>query len=95
MNTKYRMHQVRIGVDESKSDLPKKILKKLGNRDYILTDVEIIKESIDARDKKNIKLVYTVDFRVVRRQRPKDYISIPLNPRLHIEEGWERKPPWP
>lgn len=87
MNTKYRMHQVRIGVNESKSDLPKKILKKLGNRDYILTDVEIIKESIDARDKKNIKLVYTVDFRVVRRQRPKDYINIPLNPRLHIEEA--------
>jgi len=81
------MHQVRIGVNESKSDLPKKILKKLGNRDYILTDVEIIKESIDARDKKDIKLVYTVDFRVVRRQRPKDYIGIPLNPRLHIEEA--------
>ena len=50
------MHQVKIAAWESKSDLPKKILKKLGNRDYILTNLEIVKESIDARDKNDIKL---------------------------------------
>ena len=31
--------------------------------------------------------MYTVDFHIVRRQRPKDYVRIPLNPRLHIEEA--------
>lgn len=49
--------------------------------------MEIVRESIDARDKNDIKLVYTVDFHIVRRQRPKDYVRIPLNPRLHIEEA--------
>ena len=87
MNSRYRMHQVRIGVNENKNDIAKKILKKLGNRDYILSDMEIVRESIDARDKNDIKLVYTVDFHIVRRQRPKDYVRIPLNPRLHIEEA--------
>ena len=89
MNYRYRMHQVKIAAWESKSDLPKKILKKLGNRDYILTNLEIVKESIDARDKNDIKLVYTVDFSVVTRQRPKDYVKLPLNPRLHLEQAPE------
>ncbi|MGN0659856.1 MAG: NAD(P)/FAD-dependent oxidoreductase [Emergencia sp.] len=87
MNNRYRMHQVRLRAGESKADLPKKILKKLGNRDFILTDMEIVKESIDARDKNDIRLVYTVDFSLVRRQRPKDQVRIPADRRIGLEEA--------
>lgn len=87
MNGRYRIHQVRLGIDEPKSDLPKKILKKIGNRNLILSDMEIIRESIDARDKKDIHMVYTVDFQVVTRQRPKQYVRIPQGRKIGIEEA--------
>ena len=67
MNNLYRIHQIKIGMNETKGDIPKKIIKKIGNRNLILTDVEIVKESIDARDKADIKFVYSVDFRAVTR----------------------------
>ncbi len=87
MNNRYRMHQIKLNMNETKSDIAKKILKKLNNRDLILTDMEIVKESLDARDKKDIKFVYTVDFQVVTRQRPKQYVSLPVNPKLGLEEA--------
>ena len=86
MTPRYRIHQVKLSLHESTADLPKKILKKLGNRDYILTDVEIVRESIDARDKSDIKKVYSVDFSVVRRQRPRDYIRIHTGGKTGVEE---------
>lgn len=87
MNNRYRMHQIKLSSSETTADLPRKILRKLGSRDYILTDMEIIRESIDARDKRDIKLVYTVDFSVVTRQRPKDFVKIPTGPRYGVEEA--------
>ena len=85
MNFRYRMHQVKLKLDEPKSELPKKILKRIGNRDLLLTDMEIIRESIDARDKDDIRMVYTVDFQAVTRQRPKQYVRIPQNRRTGVE----------
>ncbi len=87
MNNRYRIHQVRLGIGEPKSDLAKKILKKIGNRNLILTDMEIIRESVDARDKNDIHMDYTVDFQVVTRQRPKQYVRIPQSRKLGIEEA--------
>ncbi|WP_419022831.1 NAD(P)/FAD-dependent oxidoreductase [Emergencia sp.] len=87
MNSRYRMHQIKLNMNETKSDIPKKILKKLNNRDLILTDLEIVKESLDARDKGDIKFVYTVDFQAVTRQRPKQYVNLPINPKLGLEEA--------
>lgn len=87
MSNRYRMHQIKLSLNETKGDLPKKILKRLGHRDYIVTNMEIIRESIDARDKSDIKFVYTVDFQIVTRQRSKEYVHLPLNPKLGIEEA--------
>ncbi len=81
---KYRIQQLKLHIWEDKSDIPHKIIKKIGNRDLILTDVEIVRESIDARDKRDIKLVYTVDFNAVTRQRPKDMAKIPLNSKTGV-----------
>ena len=87
MSNKYRIHQIKIGINETKDDIPKKIIKKIGNRNLILTDVEIIKESIDARDKQDIKWVYSVDFRAVTRQNPRQYVTIPKNKKNGLEDA--------
>lgn len=76
-NIRYRMNQVKIGVDESPNIIPKKIARKLGDNDMRVMDVEIVKESIDARKKSDIKKVYTVDFstdRVLDLPEAKPYI---------------------
>lgn len=59
---RYRIQQVKLNIDEKRNKLPEKIKKKLGRKDIEITDWQIVKESIDARDKSDIKLVYTVDF---------------------------------
>lgn len=81
---KYRIQQLKLATWESHNDIPQKIVKKIGNRDLIVTDYEIVRESIDARDKNDIKLVYTVDFNVVTRQRPRDPANIHLNAKTGV-----------
>lgn len=58
----YRISQIKLGLNEEKSNIPKKILKKLGKTNISITNYKVVRESIDARDKNNIKLVYTIDF---------------------------------
>lgn len=55
----YRIHQIKLNIGESKDHIPEKIRKQTGAK---VKDWRLVKESIDARDKENIKLVYTVDF---------------------------------
>lgn len=60
----YRINEVKLKVGQSAEDIPKAILKKLGKagRGITITDWRITRQSVDARDKKNIFLVYGVDF---------------------------------
>ena len=63
----YRISQIKLALNEPKELLSKKIKKKLGNSIKI-KEYKIVKESIDARDKGDIRFVYTVDFDVEQRQ---------------------------
>ena len=63
----YRISQIKLALNEPKELLPKKIKKKLGNN-IDIKEYKIVKESIDARDKGDIRLVYTVDFDVEQSQ---------------------------
>lgn len=63
----YRISQIKLALGEPKELLVKKIEKKLGNSIKI-KEYKIVKESIDARDKGDIRFVYTVDFDVEKRQ---------------------------
>lgn len=58
----YRISQIKLNLGEDIATLPDKIMKKIGNSAGAITDYQIVKESVDARDKGDIKLVYTVDF---------------------------------
>ena len=66
----YRIHQIKLKPGESKEKLPEKILKKLERSDLMIQNWKIVRESIDARDKNNIFLVYSVDFTTVFRKNP-------------------------
>ena len=58
----YRIHKIKLNLNENKNTIPGKILKKIGGRDLSITSWNIVKESLDARDKTSIKWIYSVDF---------------------------------
>ena len=53
----YRIHEIKLKLGEPLDRLPGKIIKKIGARGLAIGDWRIVKESIDARDKKNIFMV--------------------------------------
>ena len=59
---RYRIHQIKLNIDENHSVFEKVIKKKLKRRDIKISDITIVKESIDARKKPDVKLVYSLDF---------------------------------
>jgi uncharacterized protein len=58
----YRVNEIKLHVGESKDLIPKRIAKKLSIQESWIEDYNIRRESIDARDKADIRMVYTVDF---------------------------------
>lgn len=62
MGVVYRINQIKINLGEPKNKIPDKILKKIGSRGLSIEKWSIIKESLDARDKSNIRWIYSVDF---------------------------------
>lgn len=59
---RYRIHQIKLNIDDDHSVFEKAIKKKLKRRDLVISDIAIVKESIDARKKPDVKLVYSLDF---------------------------------
>lgn len=59
---RYIINQIRIRPGEAAEDLEKAICRKLGKKDLHIKDIEIKKESIDARKKPDVRLVYTAEF---------------------------------
>lgn len=59
---RYRIHQIKLNIDDDHSVFEKAIKKKLKRRDIKISDITIAKESIDARKKPDVKLVYSLDF---------------------------------
>ncbi len=74
---KYRINEVKIRAGRPKSDIPAAIIKKLGKagRGITITDWRINRQSVDARDKNNIWLVYGVDFDIAPENRKLDLPS--------------------
>lgn len=70
-----RIHEVKLKIGESLDHIPNKIIKKLGRSDIELSNYNIIKESIDARDKGDIKLVYTIDFTILATDKKSEMIE--------------------
>ncbi|MDY3239300.1 MAG: hypothetical protein SOW80_04155 [Anaerovoracaceae bacterium] len=81
----YRIHQIKLAFDEPQEKIPEKILKKIGGRDFFIKEWEIVKESIDARDKNHIVRVYSVDFNVASRKNPKKNLRLPSAGKLRLE----------
>ena len=58
----YRISEVKLPVGREMTDLPDKISKQLSLKASDIMTWQVARESIDARDKSNIFMVYTVDF---------------------------------
>lgn len=69
----YRETQIKLKPGQPKELLKEKIEKKYSIK---ITDWKIVRESIDARNKKDIYFVYTVDFNCNRRLRLKEAVDI-------------------
>ena len=74
----YRIHEIKLKLGEPLDRLPGKIIKKIGARGLVIGDWRIVKESIDARDKKNIFMVYSVDFEAQK-------VTLNPNPKIKLE----------
>ncbi len=59
---RYRIHQIKLNIDQGPEAFEGAIRKALKKRDLDIRDISIVKESIDARKKPDVKLVYTLDF---------------------------------
>ncbi|MBO4724870.1 MAG: NAD(FAD)-utilizing dehydrogenase, partial [Firmicutes bacterium] len=68
--TFYRINEIKLKIGEPQDKIPEHILKRLGRlgRGLKVTDYRIVKQSIDARDKGEILIVYSVDFAVERKR---------------------------
>ena len=60
----YRIHQIKLNLDEDKNAIPAKMAKKIGGRGLVIKRWTLCRESIDARNKSDIKRVYSVDFEI-------------------------------
>ena len=83
----YRIHQIKLKLGEPVGSLPQKILKKLGSdgKDLVIDQWIIVKESIDARDKSDIRLVYSVDFTAVSAKDRQRKVKLKANPKQGLE----------
>lgn len=81
----YRIQQIKLHIDEPESRLKEKILKKLGRRDIIITDMNIVRKSIDARKKDDLSWVYTVDFEAVYKKKPKERARLKCGGKVGLE----------
>lgn len=59
---RYRIHQIKLNLNQGHDDLAAAIRKKLKKKHLAVRDIQIARESIDARKKPDVKLVYTLDF---------------------------------
>jgi uncharacterized FAD-dependent dehydrogenase len=57
-----RIHEIKCAIGEATDVIPMRIVKKLNIKDLRIDTWQPIKESVDARDKAEIRLVYSVDF---------------------------------
>ena len=60
----YRIHQIKLNIDQRTDAIPAKIVKKIGYRGLTIREWRLCRESIDARNKSDIKRVYSVDFEI-------------------------------
>ena len=56
-----RINQIRLRPGEPVSAIPERIARMLKERESEIQSYSIVRESVDARDKKNIRFVYSVD----------------------------------
>lgn len=60
---RYKIPEIKLNITESQDQIPEQIKKRLGMPRLEIVDFEILKESVDARNKNDIAKVYSVAFK--------------------------------
>lgn len=63
-----RISQLKLDINHTEEDLRKKIVKQLKLPEQQIGEYKIIKKSIDARKKNEIKYIYTIDIKVIKEE---------------------------
>ena len=69
-----RVSNIKLALGESEELLKQKALKKLRIKEAEVKYFKIVKKSLDARDKRDIKWVYTVDVSDKDERTPVEYL---------------------
>jgi uncharacterized FAD-dependent dehydrogenase len=94
------IQEIKLDIGEDVARLPVKILKKLGadKSGWSISDWHIVRRSIDARDKKRIRLIYTAEFSLFPPDQPRINRLVERaqkrGVRVAPSEGKEPLPPW-
>lgn len=64
---RYRINEIRLNIREDESILIDKVAKKIRINKSDIKDLQIVRKSIDARNKKDIKFVYCLEFSTSRK----------------------------
>ena len=67
-----RIANLKVGIDKE-INLKKEVVKKLKVKDKEVLDIKIKKKSVDARNKENIKIIYTLDITLKDENKFKKY----------------------
>ncbi len=59
-----RINEIKLSLDESEDRLKNKIARKLKINESDISSIEIVKKSVDSRDKENIFFVYNADVKL-------------------------------
>ena len=57
-----RIHEIKCALGEETDVIPRRIIKKLNIKGVTIREYMLVKESVDARNKADIRRVYSVDF---------------------------------
>ena len=55
-----RISNLRVDVTQPEAELPKRLAKKLGVAEADVARLRILRKSLDARSRSNLKFVYTI-----------------------------------
>ncbi|MHB8170728.1 MAG: NAD(P)/FAD-dependent oxidoreductase [Thermincolia bacterium] len=89
-----RLSNVSLTLEQDLQELPQAIARKLGTPVENIRSYRVVRQSVDARNKENIRFVYTVDVEVVKN--PKGLLAKKRsNPHIKEVQPFRYEPPQP
>lgn len=89
-----RIHEIKLPVEGSMADLSRQIMNKLNISGLEVVSCQVVKESLDARDRQQIRRVYSVDFAISikgMKEEAAEEKVLSTRKKVKVEKATERK----